>query len=69
MHVSIGICLKTIAGIVTVLGGIGASLENVGCADGTANSYIYIESCFNKGYVDSSVNYCSDQIGGINITQ
>lgn len=50
---------------VDVLGGIGASLENVGCADGTANSYIYIESCFNKGFVDDSVNYCSDQIGGI----
>ena len=49
---------------IDVLGGIGATLDNMGNAYGVAQSYIYVESCYNRGYVDSSVNYYSDQIAG-----
>ena len=44
------------------IGGIGGSMSNMGNAEGTANSYVYVESCYNKGYVDNNVRYVSDLI-------
>ena len=45
-----------------IFGGIGGSISNIGNAEGTANSYIYVENCYNRGYVDNRVMFFSDQI-------
>ena len=46
---------------IDVLGGIGGAMNNFGTEDGTG-SYVYVENCYNRGYVDDNVNYSSDQI-------